>query len=171
LPPNPDGHSLKFRPTATTKGYLHTHLSRTTTFKREADGSLTRKQESPIHIFSPEDVGTFLLILRAAHNAGEPLTDKYAALVSPSGNYILRFNGNYADINFGINLDGLKIAYEDEFKNVFGKNKRVRKFLQFVENEMGTTGLQLFEEQNDGSYAEKTLRPDGRRLADDAPCA
>lgn len=149
---NSGGDQLNFATDATTIGFMHTHLDPYESGNYDPDGN--PEIRSPIKMFSPADVKSFISLLINANRNNIPLSDVYGTMVASNGVYQLRFEGNYSDINTGLNFDGLKEKYRDYFRRFSNPEKA---FALFLKDQIGINGISLYKLKSDGTSEKKSL--------------
>ena len=160
---NVGSDQLKFVIDATTVGFLHTHLDEYDTGTYDNEGNSIINQ--PIKMFSPADVKSFILLLINANKNNIPLSDVYGTMVSTKGVYQLRFEGSHADINLGINFDGL----DEKYKKYFIKINNIEKaFSLFLKEQISIEGIKLFKINSNGTTEKKSL--DINNKLESIPC-
>lgn len=128
-------------------GYMHTHIDPYNNGQYDEDGTPLR--DTPIQMFSPEDVRQFLTIVVNAQIYGTPIGDTYGVMVSSAGTYQLAFTGNVADIHqkqSSINWDRLDRIYKK-----YTINDPVGGFLNFLKNKIGIDGIELYKVEATGN--------------------
>jgi len=90
-----------------------------------------------------------------------PMENLYTEMISSSGNYTLKFTGNVNDINLSnYNTSLLKIEYKKYFEQIKNDEKA---FLNFLKDEIGVDGIDLYKVSNNGSSIKKKyLKENGR---------
>lgn len=149
---NSGGDQLDFAIDATTIGFMHTHLDPYESGKFDSDGN--PEIRSPIQMFSPADIKSFILLLVNANKNNIPLSDVYGTMVASNGVYQLRFEGSYSDINTGLNFDNLNAKYKDYFGNISNLEKA---FALFLKEQIGINGISLYKLKSDGTSEKKSL--------------
>ncbi|MCV9934690.1 hypothetical protein OIU80_20610 [Flavobacterium sp. LS1R47] len=159
---NLSNDSMRLPYDANTVGYMHTHLDDYDSGTVDENGNTLINQ--PIKMFSPADVESFMILLVNANKNGIPLSDIYGTMISSKGNYSLRFEGAYSDLNLGLNFKELNKGYVKIMNDNISKELGFLKFMK----ENGITGISLFKINNDGSTAQKTL--DVKEKLTTTPC-
>lgn len=132
----PGTSELDFTIFNTTFGIMHTHY----------DGLYP--------MFSPGDIYLFGQLLTNAQNHNIPLSDVFLSVVTPAGNYQLRFEGtHFAGWNQGFDFDKLNadyikaLGYYDQ-----GTQEKFEKgFLKFMKDKMNIEGAKLIKEGENGN--------------------
>lgn len=142
---------------ATRMGFMHTHID--TYYTYDDYGDLV--PNTPIKMFSPADVKSFLVMVVNAQTYNTPIADVYGMMVSSEGTYQLSFTGNvadikskYATINWGDNLN-------DTYKQIILENGVKKGFLQFLQDKIGITGIELYQVDANGGGGRIILGSDG----------
>ena len=156
LPLKEGGHSLDIKVGSTTKGFIHSHQNDYETGKI-VNGLL--EIAKPIRMFSPADVIILLTIAKRTPSSNIPLDEVYGTMISSTGNYTLKFNGNID------NIVGIKSAedYLEIYKSYFelySDNSEIA-FLLFIKNEINIDGISLYKIEDDGKITEKTINESG----------
>lgn len=140
-----------------TVGYIHTHLNDFETGE-VIDGMY--KVIKPIRMFSHTDVIQFLRIVKNSQYNGISTSDVFGMMISSSGTYMLKFEGNPSDIDgFRRTKDELKSIYKKYFKENYNKEKA---FLLFLKNEINVEGIRLIKIKSKGQTQTKTLNTKSR---------
>ncbi len=155
LTPINGGDHLDFQIDNTTTGYLHTHLDDYETGKI-VEGLPEIKQIT--RMFSPNDVISFLSIVKRSAASNIPLSSVYGSMVSSTGTYTLRFLGKRSDIPNNLNAEELKYIY----KSLLEENGRERGFLKFLNEVIQIQGIKLFKIKDSGRIRPKTLNANDR---------
>ncbi|PQJ31434.1 hypothetical protein BST92_05630 [Nonlabens arenilitoris] len=151
----------------TTIGMMHSH------FNNFATGNIhpeTGDPEiiKPIKIQSPKDVQLFLVLLRNAANNNIPLKKVYLTMVSSSGVYTLKYDGNANNIPAGGSTNGLTAEkFEKKFIEYIKKYKNERGLLKFMKDEMGISNVSLYRTMNNGNTKKYYLEGDKDKLKKD----
>ncbi|MCA6069002.1 hypothetical protein JI747_017690 [Chryseobacterium sp. RG1] len=145
--------------------YLHTHVDDYEYYDPENPViTITKKG---FKIFSPADISYFMTMIKNAQDAGRPLGDVYAVLVSSLKNYQIRFTGNQYQIKT-FTADQ-KETFRETFIKYMSKNKKMSlelKFLKFIDESMNTKGVSLYRLNSDGTTAEIKLNADKTDLVE-----
>ncbi|TCN59433.1 hypothetical protein D0809_05930 [Flavobacterium circumlabens] len=137
-----------------TIGYMHTHIDDYDSGTVDPNGDPTIN--SPIKMFSPSDVKSFIALLDNAHRNNIALDNVYGTMISSEGDYTLRFEGVYSDLNMGLNFDAnMNKKYKEVMEDY--KSSREVGFLKFVKEQIGINGISLFKINKNGTSAKKTL--------------
>lgn len=138
-------------------GYMHTH-------NNESGDS------TPIKIFSPADVITFLTsCVRNADDHGN-IGDAYAMVITSQGNYILQYSG-LADFNIGPNqINNWNTWYKREFQKLADEDKLTqpnieKTFARFLTESVKINGLEVYQVEKITGNASK-INTDGTKT----PC-
>ncbi|SDG88768.1 hypothetical protein [Winogradskyella thalassocola] len=166
------GHSLDIEITSDMLGFAHTHLNDKNIGNFNGDG--IDDIEKRIRIFSPKDIRTFLQLLENAHNNNLATSDIYGTMVSSSGTYILKLDGDINNVltQFTPSMSGqlASLAMKNKFKKYFNEYSNIEKaFLHFLKNEVGVSGIKLFEIKNNGTIKEKKLKQNGNVESNTCP--
>lgn len=80
-------------------------------------------------------------------------------MLSSTGNYIIKFTGAAANIKTGFDTP----TWREDYKNFIDREKGSleKKFLRFLSEKMGVTGVSLYKINRDGTVEQKTLSSDG----------
>ncbi|MDN3674181.1 hypothetical protein QWY99_14050 [Flavobacterium branchiarum] len=159
---NLSSDSMKLPHDANTIGYMHTHLDDYDTGTADLNDNPIINR--PIKMFSPADVQSFMVLLVKANKNGIPLSDIYGTMISSKGNYTLRLEDSYSNLNLGLNFKELNEKYETTMRK---SNSKERGFLKFMK-ENNITGISLFKINNDGTTDKKTL--DAKDKLTTTPC-
>lgn len=138
--------------------YLHTHVNDYEyPDPQNPDITITKKG---FKIFSPADVGYFMKMIKNAQDAGRPLGDVYAVLVSSIKNYQIRFTGNQYQIKTF--TDAQRDAFSKLYINFMEKYSKKLElgFLKFIDEKMNLKGISLYRMNSDGSTTEIKLNTD-----------
>lgn len=143
------------------KGYMHTHVKDFTYDDPNGTGTITKQG---FNIFSPADINYFMKMIKNAQDAGRPLKDVYAVMVSSIGNYQIRFTGNEYQIN--IFTPAQMITISKLFKEFMNRNG-IRKpkdlefgMLKYMQEKMNLKGISLYRMNSDGTSTEIKLNID-----------
>ncbi|KUY31545.1 hypothetical protein [Elizabethkingia ursingii] len=126
-------------------GFMHTH------------NNFDSNGNSPIKIFSPADIVTFLTsCVRSADERGS-VSDAYAMVITSEGNYILKYSGD-GSYNIGPNQiknwekQYIKTMTEIISQESFNQGDIERTFAQFLKDTVKVDGLEVYKsEKNTGS--------------------
>ncbi|WNI37199.1 hypothetical protein [Chryseobacterium sp. SG20098] len=158
--PNPDLSENK-----SIMAYLHTHVNDYTYTNADGDEE-TRKG---IKMFSPADIDYFMDMLRNAQEAGRPLSDVYAVMVTSSGNYQIRFTGNQYQIK---SFTKQQIEnFTKEFPTFMAKynNDLETGFLNFLSEKMNVKATNLYKMDSNGTNYEIKLTPEKAKVTTGCP--
>ena len=137
---------------ADTYGIIHVHED---DFTHQVNNGILRDEEvKPIHMFSPADVNKFSSLLINANKHQTPLDKVFIEMVSSSGRYQLRFEGDINNVkNFDYeSMNTTYSSYMDKYSNNLDTG-----LLMFISEQIGIDGITLFKMNNDGSTDRKTL--------------
>lgn len=140
-------------------GYMHTHVDDYTV--TDADGQ--EQIRIGIQIFSPADMAYFMDMLKNAQNAGRPLGDVYAIMVSSGQTYQIRFTGNQYQIRSftETQLTDFKTQYIEFMKSRIGNAKKLELgFLDFISEKMNLKSVALYKMNKDGTNTEIKMTAD-----------
>lgn len=144
---------LEFKIFKTTFGIMHTHY----------DGLYP--------MFSPGDIYLFGQLLTNAQNNNIPLSDVFLSVVTPAGNYQLRFEGtHFVGWNQNFNIDQLNKDYVREYLGDYDKGtqeKFEKEFLRFMKDKMNIEGAKLIKEGDSGNNTQLSLDHRGNLKTDD----
>lgn len=140
-----------------TMGYVHTHLN---DFIDGYDNNGNPQLNQPIRMFSHTDIIKFLRILRYSMYNDISTSAVYGMMISSSGTYMLKFDGNVSTIiNFNRTKDELEPIYRKYFRDNLNKEKA---FLLFLKNEIRVQGIKLLKIKRNGNIKTKTLNSKNR---------
>ena len=145
-----NGHSLSIKSFSNSIGYMHTHINAYEDGVDE-DGNIVMK--TPIHMFSPQDVISFLSMVKRAWGSKTPMSQLYATMVSSTGTYTLKFVGNPAKIPNSFNKKNLTETY----KKLMKRTNKEKGFLKFLKHHIGVEGIQLYKVKNNEKIQHKKL--------------
>jgi len=139
-----------------TYGIMHVHED-DFTHQVNNNGVLRNEDVTPIRMFSPGDVNTFCSLLITANKYKTTSLDEvFTEMVSSSGRYQLRFEGDINNVkNFDYNSQILKegyMSYMDKYSNDLETG-----LLMFIKDYIGISGITLFKMNDNGSTESKTL--------------
>jgi hypothetical protein len=134
-------------------GIMHVHED---TFTHQVNnGGIRPEIVKPIHMFSPKDVNTFCSLLITANKYKTSSLDEiFNEMVSGSGTYQLRFEGDINDVK-NFDFDSLSKTYVDYMKPY--KDDLESGFLSFMKEYIGINGITLYKINEDGTSESKTL--------------
>lgn len=156
---NSGNDALHAVPSNDTKGYIHNHVDDYETGEYNEAGA--SKMNKPIKMFSPADVNTLMNLVDQNRNSGN-FSDYYVSMVTNGhGHYMIKFSGTANDIKTGFGGDDWKNKYRDFMEH---KGNLEKAFLQFLKNEMGVTGVELFKIKNNGNVKSLELKPNGKSI-------
>ena len=162
--PTSDPNKLDPPPGTNFMGGIHTHVDPYETGKFKPDG-INCVKAIPIPMFSPQDINAFLEVILNTKTNNIPIEDVYYTMVSSTGTYTLKFNGDIADvktnINWGAELDNKFIVAKNE-------NGLEQGFLLFLKDNIGINGISLYKINDDGTSEKKSL--DANNLLQTTPC-
>ena len=156
-----DGLSLPID--ANTKGFIHTHQDDYFDGTYDDDGNPRERQ--PIRMFSPADVNALMEMAQYVNDSN--YTQLYGTMISNYGNYTIKFTGTATDIKTGFDTQ----EWRDAFKTFFEKEKGSleTKFLRFLKEKMGVTGISLYKIKDNGTIQNKTLDTNNKLKSTDCP--
>jgi hypothetical protein len=136
--------------------YFHTHVK--DFWYTDVNGEYRPK--NGIKMFSPADINYFMKMIKNGQDAGRPLGDVFAVMVSPKGNYQIRFTGNTNQIK--VFTDSQIKALDTSFQDFMKWNKDDPKklefgVLKFMDDNMNLKGVSLYRMNADGSNTEVKL--------------
>ena len=146
-------------------GYIHTHVNDYTTVN--ADGDEVIRQG--IKMFSPSDVAYFMDMLKNAQEAGKPLTDVYAVMVTSNGNYQIRFTGNQYQLKSFTKqqLEDYTKAFPDFMAKYSGDLESG--FLNFLSERMNVKATNLYKMDSNGTNYEIKLTAEKTKMTSGCP--
>lgn len=133
------------------RGYVHTHQDEYETGKENDDGEPEIRK--PIKMFSPRDVGAVMDI--ASLRTDGDYADIYGTMIASNGVYTIRFTGTKNDIKTGFSGKEWNDRYID-FMNIQGGSIET-KFLRFMKEKMGVSGISLFKTEKNGTIKKYEL--------------
>lgn len=142
-------------------GYLHTHIN--DNISTNADGDeIIRKG---IKMFSPADVAYLMDMLKNAQNAGRPLSEVYAVMVTSTGNYQIRFTGNQYQIKTF--TDAQVENLRDQFlKDMADSSDLELSFLKFIYDKMNVRAVNLYKmDDSTTTNYEIRLTPENNKMS------
>jgi hypothetical protein len=136
-----------------TYGIMHVHED---TYTHQVNnGGIRPEIVTPIHMFSPKDVYTFCSLLITANKYKTSTLDEvFNEMVSSSGTYQLRFEGDINNVK-NFNYDDLEQKYIAHMKDY--KDDLESGFLSFMKEYIGINGITLYKINEDGTSESKTL--------------
>jgi hypothetical protein len=159
-----NGEVMNFEVTSNMVGIVHTHLN---DIEELLPNGMLRKVKRP-RMFSPYDLRSFLLLLQNANNNDDiEIADVFMDMLSSSGDYSLRFDG---DINSVINsltpelLDYLKgqDAVTD-YLEILNESSREAVLLKFIQEKIpALDGVNLYYISNSNTVKRKYLNENGK---------
>ncbi|MBP6756200.1 MAG: hypothetical protein KA210_08620, partial [Bacteroidia bacterium] len=159
---NSGGDQLNFANDKTTIGFMHTHLDPYETGEYNSDGE--PKINSPIKIFSPADIKSFIGLINTAYRNQSGFDNLYGTVVTSSANYTLKFEGNFSDINQGLVFnEAMDVQYSKNINDEGLENG----FLKFLKDN-GINGISLYKVNKDGTSEKKSL--DANNKLTTTPC-
>ena len=130
-------------------GFMHTH-------NNESNGG------TPVKIFSPADLATFLTSCVANADAHGSIGDAFAMVVTSEGNYMLKYTGSSSGFGIGSNtIKFWKLWYEREIKAIqdedgtINQNKVENLFLRFLKEKVKIDGIELYQIAKTTGQAQK----------------
>lgn len=161
LPTMNDGHTLDFGNLTNVIGYIHTHTNLYYTGIYDSENNPEFKKG--IKMFSPNDLRTFLLLVKNAQQDNDiNVGDIYGTVITCSGNYTLKFTGDPNSINTNFNSKALEEKYKKYIKD-FGKEKG---FLKFIKEVTNNNGVSLYKIEDNGTVKEKYLDENGNKQSE-----
>lgn len=133
------------------RGYVHTHQDEYETGKVNDEGEPEIRKS--IKMFSPRDVGAVMDI--ASLRADGDYADIYGTMIASNGVYTIRFTGTKNDIKTGFSGKEWNDRYID-FMNIQGGSIET-KFLRFMKEKMGVSGISLFKTEKNGTIKKYEL--------------
>ncbi|WP_146207837.1 hypothetical protein [Chryseobacterium sp. AG844] len=145
--------------------YLHTHVNDYT--YTNADG--VEETRTGIKMFSPADIAYFMDMLRNAQEAGRPLTDVYAVMITSSGNYQIRFTGNQYQLK-NFTSDQIK-KFTNDFPDFMAKYSGDLEtgFLNFLSEKMNVKATNLYKMDSNGTNYEIKLTAEKTKMTSGCP--
>ncbi|KAA0130443.1 hypothetical protein FY557_01585 [Chryseobacterium sp. SN22] len=146
-------------------GYLHTHVNDYT--YTDTDGTEIMRQG--IKMFSPADIWYFMDMLKNAQEAGRPLSDVYAVMVTSKGNYQIRFTGNQYQIK---SFTAQQIEnFTKDFPTFMEKysNDLELGFLNFISEKMNVKATNLYKMDSNGTNYEIKLTAEKTKMTSGCP--
>ncbi|SDH97389.1 hypothetical protein SAMN05421846_10392 [Chryseobacterium taeanense] len=140
-------HSVKLPDGNQYFGYIHSH-------NNESNGG------TPIKIFSPSDLITFLT--NCVRNADEhgSIGDAYCMVITSEGNYMLQYSGT-GDYSIGPNqVNNWKKWYKDKYEELVRTDELTqlnveKTFAQFLAESVNITGLEVYHVEKSSGKASK----------------
>nr|WP_314496823.1 hypothetical protein [uncultured Chryseobacterium sp.] len=166
-----DTHNSLSLPEPTTntyiKGFLHTHIDDYTYTVENGD----EIEMNGFKIFSPSDVIYFMDMIKNAKDAGSPLGEVYAMMISSGQSYQIRFTGNLNQTKVFTDAERtpLRNSYIRFMKEYKTNNKLELGFLKFIDEKMFLRGISLYRMNSDGTTTEIKLNAD-KTAADENNC-
>lgn len=145
--------------------YLHTHVNDYT--YTNADG--IEETRTGIKMFSPADIAYFMDMLRNSQEAGRPLTDVYAVMVTSAGNYQIRFTGNQYQLK-SFTSDQIK-NFTKDFPDFMAKypNDLETGFLNFLSEKKNVKATNLYKMDSNGTNYEIKLTAEKTKMTSGCP--
>ena len=145
--PNTDGNSLNFDFNNDTVGFVHTHLDK----------------KNAVRMFSPEDLRSFLEMVRNGSLQGIPVDEFYGTIVTSEGVYTLKFEGPTHSLPI-INPSALKSRYQRYMQG----GKLEKGFLKFLNDPaVNVPGVSVHKTQTDETVDKLTLNGNS---VEEEPC-
>jgi hypothetical protein len=142
-------------------GVMHVHEDSYT--HQVNNGGIRPEIVTPIHMFSPKDVNTFCSLLITANKyKTSSLDEVFNEMVSSSGTYQLRFDGDIINVK-NFNYDDLEQKYIAHMKDYLESG-----FLSFMKEYIGINGITLYKINEDGTSEGKTLSVNNQLITN--PC-
>ncbi|QIY91898.1 hypothetical protein [Chryseobacterium gallinarum] len=141
-------------------GYLHTHVDDYTFTNTDGDEEIRKG----IKMFSPADVAYFMNMLKNAQDAGRPLSDVYAVMVTSKGNYEIRFTGNQYQLKTF--TDAQVKVFRDLYKAEMIKSTDLElTFLRFISEKMNVKAVNLYKmDDSNATNYEIRLTPEKNKM-------
>ncbi|SDL68278.1 hypothetical protein [Chryseobacterium taihuense] len=136
--------------------YFHTHVK--DFWYTDINGEYRPKDG--IKMFSPADINYFMQMVKNAKEGGISLNEVFAVMVSPKGNYQIRFTGDINQIKTFTDsqITTLGVAFERTMKwNKDDPKKLEYGILKFMNDQMNLKGVSLYRMNADGSNTEIKL--------------
>jgi len=139
---------------------MHTHVNDYTYDNPNGPGTIMR---TGIKIFSPADINYFMELLKNAKDAGRPLEDVYAVMISSKGNYQIQFTGTADQIKIFTNsqISNLGDSYK-EFMKKYSKQLELG-FFKFLTEKMNLQGINLYRMNANNTTTE--LKPNANQTS------
>jgi len=141
--------------------YIHTHINSYSFIN--VDG--IEETRTGIQAFSQADMAYFMDMISNAQEAGRPLSDVYAVMVTSNGNYQIRFTGNQYQIK---NFTNAQIkSYTKDFATLMIKNYSNNLelgFLNFISEKMNIKSVNLYKMESNGAVKEIKMNSDKTSL-------
>jgi hypothetical protein len=108
-------------------------------------------------------------MLRNAQEAGRPLSDVYAVMVTSSGNYQIRFTGNQYQLK-NFTSDQIKNFTKDfpTFMEKYSGDLETG-FLNFISEKMNVKATNLYKMDSNGTNYEIKLTPEKAKVTTGCP--
>ncbi|WP_294218060.1 hypothetical protein [uncultured Chryseobacterium sp.] len=127
---------------------MHTH-------NNESNGG------TPVKIFSPADLATFLTSCVANADAHGSIGDAFAMVVTSEGNYMLQYTGSSSGFGIGTNtIKFWKAWYDREFgklilEDIYTQPNVEKVFLRFLKEKVKIDGIELYQVAKTTGQAQK----------------
>ena len=144
--------TLRFNPTDEDVGFMHVHVNDWETGNFNIAGE--PEVASPIRIFSPGDIRSFLLLARIARDNNQPIEGVFGYVYSSGRDYAFRYNGDTALLDNLINSLPLEEMNKlnTEYANLVRENNKEKGLLLFMRDVIGlNSGIELFQVKNNGN--------------------
>jgi hypothetical protein len=139
------------------KGAIHTHPDSLLTIN-----PLTGKQfiGYPVEMFSPEDFKSFIQMVHNADGINFDASEVYSALVTPEGNYMLKFAGNTSDIP---SLSTIGTKANDMFYDLYvvEAQDKMTGYLRYLKASLDITNVVIYEFDGLGTVTGKYIDENG----------
>ncbi len=155
---NATGNAVTVPTTSDVLGFIHTHPN----YVLETNPALGVKQKHPlIPMFSPKDLEVLLKIAKNANGTNFTLSQAYAAVVTPEGNYLLKFGNSATSVPTmnGIGDTSMKILYRSYIEN---SKYKAKAFMSFLRDILEITTIEIYEFETDtGTVKRKYVDKNG----------
>lgn len=137
-----------------TYGIIHVHPNDYVVPPEE--GHTEPKKVRFIHMPSPADIDTFCTMVMNANKYKKPLDEVFVEMVSSTGTYQLRFDGDINNVkNFNFKI--LEDIYK-EHMNLYSEDLESG-IITFIKKYIGVDGIVLYKINENGSSERKTFSP------------
>ncbi|MBO6605316.1 hypothetical protein [Psychroserpens sp.] len=147
-------------------GFIHTHLDDLVEILPTGNTRITPK----IRMFSPFDVRTFLLLVKNAEVNNINVADVYVTMLSSSGDFTLKFDGNIQNLIDNLDTDLLNYLGGQDAANDF--NDYVKNYgrrlglLKFMEDKIDINGINLYNIKPNGTIKRNYIDDSGKLKVD-----
>jgi len=139
------------------RGAIHTHPDSLLTIN-----PLTGKQfiGYPVEMYSPEDFKSFIQMVQNADGTNFDASDVYSALVTPEGNYMLKFAGNTSDIP---SISTIGTLANDMFYRLYvtRAQDKMTGYLRYLKASLDITNVVIYEFDSVGTVTGKYIDENG----------